>query len=84
MRKDSHKIIGIDGDYFSSRSNALAKDLSLMNTIGIIYGIDFLVEIAVSTSATIVTNNIADFRSGELRFPDLVIVTPQQFCDMYL
>jgi hypothetical protein len=37
-------------------------------------------ELAVAGSATsIVTNNVRDFRSGELAFPDIGIVTPAEF-----
>jgi putative PIN family toxin of toxin-antitoxin system len=41
-------------------------------------GDNFVLEIAVAAApCTIVTHNIGDFRSGELRFPDLPILTPQ-------
>jgi hypothetical protein len=45
---------------------------------------NFIIEAAVATGGIIITKNIADFRRGELDFPGLVILTPQQFCDMYL
>jgi len=32
----------------------------------------------------IITRNIADFKMGELKFPRLIIMTPQQYCDLYL
>jgi len=45
---------------------------------------NFILEAAVSTGAIIVTKNIKDFQSGELKFPELIVVTPQQFLDFYL
>ena len=45
---------------------------------------NFVLEAAIATAALIVTKNITDFRTGELKFPDLVVLTPQQFCDLYL
>jgi hypothetical protein len=39
---------------------------------------------AVATGGVIITKNLADFRSGELKFPELMVLTPQQFCDLYL
>lgn len=45
---------------------------------------NFIVEAAVATGGVIITKNIADFRSGELKFPELTVLTPQQFCDLYL
>ncbi len=45
---------------------------------------NFVLEAAVATSALVVTKNITDFRTGELQFPDLIVLTPQQFCDQYL
>ncbi len=45
---------------------------------------NFVVETAVSTNAAVITENIADFQRGELKFPDLLVLTPQQFCDLYL
>ncbi|MEO5915899.1 MAG: putative toxin-antitoxin system toxin component, PIN family [Luteolibacter sp.] len=39
-----------------------------------------LIELALAGSAeTIVTNNLADLRNGELRFPGLNILSPRQF-----
>ena len=38
-----------------------------------------LVELAIAGGATmIVTNNVRDFRSAELRFPEVRILTPHQ------
>lgn len=45
---------------------------------------NFVLEAAVATNALVITKNITDFRMGELIFPDLVVLTPQQFCDLYL
>jgi putative PIN family toxin of toxin-antitoxin system len=45
---------------------------------------NFIVEAAVATGGMIITKNLADFRSGELKFPELMVLTPQQFCDLYL
>ena len=45
---------------------------------------NFVLEAAVATNALVVTKNTTDFQRGELKFPDLVILTPQQFCDLYL
>jgi len=45
---------------------------------------NFVLESAVATNALIVTKNITDFRSGELKFPDLIVLTPHQFCEQYL
>ena len=45
---------------------------------------NFVLEAAVATNALVITKNVTDFRTGELRFPDLVVLTPQQFCDLYL
>lgn len=45
---------------------------------------NFIVEAAVATSGVIITKNIADFRSGELKFPELMVLTPQQFCELYI
>jgi predicted nucleic acid-binding protein len=45
---------------------------------------NFIMEAAIATGGIIITKNIADFRGGELKFPELMIVTPQQFCDWYL
>ena len=47
-------------------------------------GDNFILESAIAASAIIITKNIKDFRTGQLRFPDLIIMTPQQFCDIYL
>ena len=41
---------------------------------------DHLIELALAGCAeTIVTNNLKDFRNGELRFPELLIQSPTQF-----
>ena len=45
---------------------------------------NFVLEAAVATNALVVTKNITDFQRGELKFPDLAVLTPQQFCDLYL
>ena len=45
---------------------------------------NFIIEAAVATGGIIITKNISDFRRGELKFPGLVILTPQQFCNLYL
>ncbi len=43
-------------------------------------GDNHLIELAVAGAAeVIVTNNLRDLRQGELRFPKLRILTPQQF-----
>jgi putative PIN family toxin of toxin-antitoxin system len=43
-------------------------------------GDNHLIELAVAGgAATIVTNNLADVGRGELRFPNLKILTPRQF-----
>jgi putative PIN family toxin of toxin-antitoxin system len=47
-------------------------------------GDNFVLEAAVSTGALLITKNIKDFRSGELKFPDLTVLTPGQFCQLYL
>ncbi len=47
-------------------------------------GDNHVLESALASGAIVITKNIRDFRSGELRFPELVILTPQQFCDLYL
>lgn len=45
---------------------------------------NFVLESAIATGAIIVTKNITDFKSGDLKFTDVVILTPQQFCEIYL
>lgn len=45
---------------------------------------NFVVETAIATGAIIVTKNIKDFRQGELKFPELIVLTPLQFGNMYL
>jgi predicted nucleic acid-binding protein len=47
-------------------------------------GDNFVLESAIASSALIVTKNLRDFHGGELKFPDLIVLTPQQFCDIYL
>ena len=47
-------------------------------------GDNHVLESAVASGAIIITKNIRDFFSSDLRFPELVILTPQQFCDIYL
>jgi len=46
-------------------------------------GDDFLIELAVaSNSSVIVTDNIKDIESGELKF-DIEVLTPKQFIERY-
>jgi hypothetical protein len=45
---------------------------------------NFIVEAAIATGGVIVTKNIADFQSGDLKFPALLVLPPQQFCDVYI
>ncbi len=45
---------------------------------------NFVLEAAVATSALVVIKNTTNFQKGELKFPDLVVLTPQQFCNQYL
>lgn len=45
---------------------------------------NFVLETAIATGAIIVTKNIKDFREGELKFPELTVLTPSQFSTMYL
>lgn len=45
---------------------------------------NFVLESAIAANAIIITKNIKDFRTGQLKFPDLIVMTPQQFCDIYL
>lgn len=45
---------------------------------------NFVLEAAIATNALVVTKNIGDFQTGELQFPDLIVLTPQQFCDQFL
>jgi len=45
---------------------------------------NFIVEAAVTTGGVIVTKKLADFRGGELKFPELLVLSPQQYCDLYL
>lgn len=47
-------------------------------------GDNFVLESAVASGAVIVTKNLRDFHSGELKFPDLIVLTPQSFCNIYL
>lgn len=47
-------------------------------------GDNFVLESAIASGALIVTKNLRDFHSGELKFPDLIVLTPEQFCDIYL
>ena len=43
---------------------------------------NFIVEAAVTTGGVIITKNRADFQRGELKFPDLLVLSPQQYCDL--
>jgi putative PIN family toxin of toxin-antitoxin system len=45
---------------------------------------NFVLEVAVTTSAFLITKNIKDFKSGELIFPELVLMSPEKFCKQYL
>ncbi len=45
---------------------------------------NFVLEVAISTSALLITKNLKDFRSGDLKFPGLVILTPEKFFKYYL
>lgn len=45
---------------------------------------NFVLESAIAASAIIITKNTRDFKTGRLKFPDLIVMTPQQFCDIYL
>lgn len=45
---------------------------------------NLVLESAIASGGLIVTKNIRDFSNSELHFPELVILTPQQFCDLYL
>jgi predicted nucleic acid-binding protein len=41
-----------------------------------------ILELAIAGNASaIVTNNLADFRHAELRFPEIQVVTPKQFLE---
>jgi predicted nucleic acid-binding protein len=45
-------------------------------------GDNHILELAVAGAAqAIVTNNVADFRRGELSFPNVAILTPKQFLE---
>jgi predicted nucleic acid-binding protein len=47
-------------------------------------GDNFIIETAVAGGATaIVTRDVRDLRSGELRFPDLAILTPEQLLERF-
>ncbi len=45
---------------------------------------NFILEVALTTSAILITKNLKDFESGELKFPDLVVMTPDKFYKRYL
>lgn len=45
---------------------------------------NFVLEAAISTGAILVTKNLKDFQYGDLRFPDLVVMSPTDFCNTYL
>lgn len=45
---------------------------------------NYLIELAVAGNAMpIVTRNVRDLIAGELRFPELQILTPEQCLEMY-
>lgn len=47
-------------------------------------GDNFIIETAVASGAVaIVTREVRDLRSGELRFPDIAVLTPEQFIERY-
>jgi predicted nucleic acid-binding protein len=47
-------------------------------------GDNHLLELAVAGSAAaIVTNNVAHFRSADLRFPDVPVITPRDFLSRF-
>lgn len=47
-------------------------------------GDNHLIELAVAGGAeALVTRNIADFKRAELKFPDLAILTPDQFLEVH-
>ncbi|MGH1366401.1 MAG: putative toxin-antitoxin system toxin component, PIN family [Calditrichia bacterium] len=45
---------------------------------------NFVLEAAITTGAVLVTKNLRDFLYGDLKFPELVIMSPKGFCDSYL
>lgn len=45
---------------------------------------NFVLEMAISTSAILITKNLKDFKSGELRFPHLIVMSPRKYCQNYL
>ena len=45
-------------------------------------GDNHVFELAVAGSATIVTNNLADFRSAEMEFPSVRVLTPGQVLEV--
>lgn len=47
-------------------------------------GDSFVLDSAIATGAILITKNIKDFKRSELKFPELIVLTPQQFCDAYL
>jgi len=73
------------------RQRLLAAFLSVCEWVKVYYlwrpnlpdeGDNHLVELAIAGGAdAIVTNNTRDFRRGELRFPDLRILTPSEFLE---
>ena len=47
-------------------------------------GDNFIIETAVASGAVaIVTRDVKDLRSGELRFPDIAVLTPEEFLARY-
>ena len=45
---------------------------------------NFIIEAAVASGAVaIVTRDVRDLRSGELRFPDIAVLTPEQLFERY-
>ena len=45
---------------------------------------NFILEVAVTTSAILITKNLKDFESGELKFSDLSVMTPGNFYKQYI
>jgi putative PIN family toxin of toxin-antitoxin system len=45
---------------------------------------NFVLESAIAAGAIIITKNVKDFKRSELKFPELIVLTPQQFYDTYL
>ena len=78
---------------YEERQKLLAAFLSVCEWVKVYYlwrpnlpdeADNHLVELAIAGGAdAIVTNNVRDFRRGELRFPHLRILTPSEFLGTY-